>query len=115
VSPGRVDFGTLQSGQSSQPVEVTLSNGGPGALTFWRFGIATSSLNASDFAVVPGGTCVVGVPLEAGESCTVLVRFKPRGIGSRNALLSFWVNTPAGRIDAALTGSVPDPCPNGCL
>jgi len=36
-------------------------------------------------------------------------------VGPRSGLLSFWVNTPAGRIDAALAGWVDDPCAAGCF
>jgi hypothetical protein len=115
LTPGGVNFGTVEANHSSAPVAVTLSNAGPGVLTFWRFGISTSSRNPTDFRLVDGGTCSTSVPLAPGESCTVLVRLKPVGIGTRSAVLSFWVNTPAGRIDATLTGFVPDPCPNGCL
>jgi hypothetical protein len=115
LAPDALDFGVLGIGEAGDPVDVTLSNAGGGALAFWRFGIASSSANPSDFSVVPGGTCSTSVPLAAGESCTVRVRFDPRGYGDRSALLSFWVNTRAGRIDAALTGAVVDPCANGCF
>jgi hypothetical protein len=114
-SPGVVDFGTVELGRTTSPVTVTLSNSGQGLLSFWRFGIATTSPNAADFSIVPGGSCVVGVPVAPGQSCTVLVRAKAKGAGTRKALLSFWVNTQAGRIDLALSADVPDPCALGCL
>jgi preprotein translocase subunit Sec61beta len=115
LTPDAVDFGSISAGTVSDLVDVTLSNAGGSPLSFWRFGIASSSANPSDFWVAPGGTCSTSTPLAAGESCTVRLRFKPTGIGARSGLLSFWVNTPAGRIDAALTGWVDDPCAAGCF
>ena len=116
LSPATVDFGSVQLGMSSDPVTVTLSNSAGGGLTFWRFGIATSSVNPGDFAVVPGGTCTLSSTLAAGDSCTVLVRFRPAASGVRSGLLSFWDNAPAGRIDLALSGSGLDECgPGGCF
>jgi archaellum component FlaF (FlaF/FlaG flagellin family) len=115
LTPAAVDFGTVALGSSSDPVDVTLSNTGDGVLGFWRFGIADSSANASDFRVVPGGTCDTSVALAPGESCTVRVRFAPTAAGTRSGKLSFWVNTLAGRVDATLTGNVDDPCADGCF
>jgi hypothetical protein len=115
LTPDAVDFGDLDLGATSDPVDVTLANTGDGTLSFWRFGIASSSANPSDFAVVAGGTCSTAAPLAPGDSCTVRVRFNPTGTGPRAAKLSFWVNTVAGRIDAQLTGNVPDPCAAGCF
>ena len=116
LSPSTVDFGTLQVGLTSAPVTVTLSNAGAGGLTFWRFGIATSSASPTDFTVVAGGTCALSLTLATGESCTVLVRFRPTTSGVRSGLLSFWDNTLAGRIDLALTGYGLDECgPGGCF
>jgi hypothetical protein len=105
LSPSAVDFGTVQIGGSTGPTTVTLTNSGAGTLSFWRFGIASSSVNPTDFSVVAGGTCAVSMTLGSGESCTVLVRFKPTATGLRTGLLSFWDNTPAGRHDAALSGT----------
>jgi archaellum component FlaF (FlaF/FlaG flagellin family) len=115
LTPDAVDFGTADLGTVSDPVDVTLSNTGGGTLSFWRFGIASSSANPTDFSVVPGGTCSTAAPLAPGESCTVRVRFNPTETGALSAKLSFWVNTPSGRIDAQLTGSVTDPCAAGCF
>jgi hypothetical protein len=115
LSPAAVDFGNVDLGFVSDVVDVTLSNAGGGTLSFWRFGIASSSVNPNDFWVAPGGTCATAVPLAPGESCTVRVRFNPTDSGVRSAKLSFWVNTPGGRIDADLTGTVPDPCAGGCF
>jgi hypothetical protein len=115
LTPAAVDFGSISAGSLGEVVDVTLSNAGGGQLSFWRFGIASSSANPTDFWVAPGGTCSTAVPLAAGESCIVRVRFNPAGIGPRSGLLSFWVNTPAGRIDAVLAGWVDDPCAAGCF
>ncbi|MFL5921980.1 MAG: choice-of-anchor D domain-containing protein, partial [Gaiellaceae bacterium] len=115
LTPDAVDFGSVQVGSVSSIADVTLSNSGGGPLSFWRFGIASSSANPGDFWVAPGGTCSTSTPLAAGESCTVRIRFNPAGVGFRSGFLSFWVNTPAGRIDAVLSGWVDDPCAEGCF
>jgi len=115
LTPGSVDFGTGSLGSTSDPVDVTLANTGAGTLSLSRFGIATSSVNPGDFKVVPGGTCSTAVALAPGDSCTVRVSFAPTAAGTRSGKLSFWVNTPAGRVDATLTGSVDDPCADGCF
>lgn len=115
LTPGSVDFGTVTIGSSSDPVTITLTNAGAGTLTFWRFGIASSSVDAGDFWVVPGGSCVLSAALAAGETCTVVVRFKPTGNGARSGLLSFWDNTLSTRIDAVLAGNGDDPCAGGCF
>jgi hypothetical protein len=115
LTPAAVDFGSLQIGETSAPVAVTLTNTGAGNLTFWRFGIASSSTNPADFSVLAGGTCTVTLTLASGESCTTLVRFRPTGTGPRAGLLSFWVNTVAARINTTLSGTVPDECADGCF
>jgi hypothetical protein len=115
LTPAGVDFGSLQIGETSAPAAVTLTNTGAGTLTFWRFGIASSSINAADFSVLAGGTCTLTLTLASGESCTTLVRFRPTGTGPRAGLLSFWVNTNAARINTTLTGSVVDECADGCF
>ncbi|HWX09513.1 MAG TPA: choice-of-anchor D domain-containing protein [Gaiellaceae bacterium] len=115
LSPAAVDFGTLPLGASSDAVVITLTNSGAGSLSFWRFGIASSSVNAGDFWIVPGGSCALSVTLTAGQTCTVLVRFRPTAGGARSGLLSFWDNTLLGRIDAALSGNGDDPCAQGCF
>jgi hypothetical protein len=115
LTPVSVDFGSVVLGGASDPVTVTVTNSGVGTLSFWRFGIALSSVNPNDFWLVPGGSCAVSVALAAGESCTVLVRFKPTGGGARSGLLSFWDNTLVGRIDASLSGDGSDPCAEGCF
>jgi hypothetical protein len=115
TSPANVDFGSLLLGASSDPATVTITNSGSGSLSFWRFGIASSSVNPTDFAVVTGGTCALSTTLASGESCTVLVRFRPTAGGVRSGLLSFWDNTIAGRIDVAVSGTGIDPCADGCF
>jgi len=115
TSPANVDFGSLPVGAPSDPATVTITNSGNGRLSFWRIGIASSSANPTDFAVVTGGTCALSTTLASGEGCTVLVRFRPTAGGARSGLLSFWDNTIAGRIDVALNGSGDDPCGQGCF
>ncbi|MEO7253993.1 MAG: hypothetical protein ABIZ64_07110 [Casimicrobium sp.] len=41
----------------------------------------------NQFAVVPGGTCVVGTPFTNGQTCTVLVKFVGAAPGTFSATL----------------------------
>src|SRR5205085_6553784 len=93
LDPSSFDFGAVQLGTSSDLVTVTLTSSGTGVLSFWRFGIASSSTSPTDFAVMPDGTCATSIVLFAGDTCTVVVRFRPTATGARSGLLSFWDNT----------------------
>jgi archaellum component FlaF (FlaF/FlaG flagellin family) len=113
-SPTSVDFGSVPVGQTSTPVTVTLTNAGSAPLKIAAFGINAASVNQADFVLLAGGTCSVASPVAEGKSCTALVRFKPTATGFRSGILRFWVNTAAGRLDVALSGtampgSLPDP------
>jgi NaMN:DMB phosphoribosyltransferase len=115
VDTASVDFGQLLAGDASDPVTVTVTNGGNGALQFAALGITAASVNQSDFVLLSGGTCTASSPLAPGQSCTAVVQFKPTGPGTRSALLRFWVNTVPGYVDVALTGEALDPCAFGCF
>src|SRR5256885_2103749 len=79
VAPGSVDFGSVQVGTTSGTTTLTLTNTGDGAMTISSFGIPNAaSANPNDFQLVSGGTCSTSVSLAAGDSCTALVRFRPR-------------------------------------
>jgi hypothetical protein len=76
------DFGSIGIGATSpvQPVTLTFpANSTPVTLI-----ATTQGATGKDFAVVPGGTCGVGVNVATGQSCTVNVTFTPAFAGVRN-------------------------------
>jgi hypothetical protein len=79
---------------------TTLTNSGPGA-----FVPASVSTTSSAFAV-SGGTCQVGVPVAAGESCSVELMFVAPDLGAINSqLVVSEQGVGAVRVAAAISGS----------
>ena len=80
----RLDFGTVSAGSLSTVQSVTLLNQGPGGVNLTV--LNAIGADASSFSVV-GGTCVVGTPLFAGQTCQVDLRFAPGSSGNKTATL----------------------------
>ncbi|MEP7101339.1 MAG: choice-of-anchor D domain-containing protein [Burkholderiales bacterium] len=100
ASPTALPFGSVDVGSTATGTALTLLNNGPGAITVSDFGLAGA--NADAFSV-GGGSCLGGVTLAAGASCTVVVTFVPNAAGPRSASLivaSSGSNPP----DVALSG-----------
>jgi uncharacterized protein YkwD len=84
VSPSSLSFGSRVVGTASDPLAVTLANGGSATLN-----ISSTSLggaNVADFAIA-SSTC--GTSVAPGGSCSISVRFTPGVVGARSANL--WV------------------------
>lgn len=82
VSPVTPGFGNAGIGQTSAPTAVTLTfaaNTTIGSIT-----AMTQGAPGLDFAIVPGGTCMVGASYSSGQSCTVNVTFTAKSAGLRN-------------------------------
>ncbi|MEO8536603.1 MAG: M12 family metallo-peptidase [Betaproteobacteria bacterium] len=99
LSTTGVDFGSVVVGKSSTPKTMTLMNGGGGSLSIGSLTIG--GINAVEFT--RGGTCVVGGALAQGQSCTLVVTFKPATTGTRSASLS--AGTSSGTVSLSLTGT----------
>ncbi len=82
LSPDHLTFSTQVVGTTSAAKIVTLKNSGTKNLTISR--IAITGTNAGSFAQTH--TC--GSSLAAGASCTISVRFSPKGSGTRIAALT---------------------------
>src|SRR2546427_24781 len=82
LSPDHLTFSTQVVGTTSAAKIVTLKNFGTKNLTISR--IAITGTNAGSFAQTH--TC--GSSLAAGASCTISVRFSPKGSGTRIAALT---------------------------
>ncbi len=98
LSATAVDFGSVRVGKKSSARSVTLKNGG--SASFGLTSIGAGGANPGDF--LRSGTCVAGMTLAPGQSCTIQHVFAPTASGSRAATLS--VVTTAGTQAMQLTG-----------
>jgi hypothetical protein len=91
VSPLLVAYGSVAVGGKSNQT-VTVRNDGTAALVLGT--ITLAGLNPDQFKVVATSYLCAGRTLAAGESCTVLVRFKPTTAGLKSAKLRIPSNDP---------------------
>lgn len=73
-----------------------------------RFAVTTRLTKISssrDFTVEQGGTCVEGNVFHAGERCSLLVRFTPRGAGRRLGRITIEHTASARPLEVGLTGT----------
>jgi hypothetical protein len=82
VSPVPPGLGSAAIGQTSAPTTVTLTFAAD--TTIASLTAMTQGAPGLDFAIVPGGTCMVGASYTSGQSCTVNVTFTPTATGLRN-------------------------------
>jgi hypothetical protein len=82
VSPVTPGFGNAAVGQTSAPTTVTLTFAAN--TTIGSISAMTQGAPGLDFAIVPGGTCMVGASYTSGQSCTVDVTFTAKYAGLRN-------------------------------
>lgn len=81
VTPAALDFGDVELGESSAPLEVTVSNPG-------NAGTQINGISVAPPFAVTGGTCPVGAfLLAASDSCTVQVTFTPVIAGAVDAAI----------------------------
>ncbi|HKR54878.1 MAG TPA: choice-of-anchor D domain-containing protein, partial [Gemmatimonadales bacterium] len=86
VTPSPHDFGSVVVGQSSAPVDFTITNTGTvsvGTLVSLFY----TGPGAADYTFSPG-TCVATIAIAPGASCTIRLSFTPQGTGSRPATLT---------------------------
>ena len=91
MSPLRLDYGNVAIGSKSN-MTVTVRNDGTAALVLGT--VTLAGFNPDQFVVVAGANLCAGRTLAAGQSCTVLVRFKPNAPGAMNAKLRIPSNDP---------------------
>jgi Beta-propeller repeat len=90
LSAANFNFGTQPENTSSSGQTITLSNTGGPPLTLSRFDISGSDIAQFSEAT---STCLVGIALPSGGSCTVQVVFKPVSTGAFHAELDFFDNS----------------------
>jgi hypothetical protein len=96
------DFGSQLVGTTSGNIGVAVKNTGSGSLV-----IGTPTIegpDTTDFVVAPGTNCA-GATLAAGNTCLVVLRFKPTATGARTATLSIPHNAADSPSTVALTGT----------
>ena len=84
AAPSSIAFVNTDVGKSTDASPLTMVNNGPGSVTISAIG--TAGANADAFSV-GGGTCLGGVTLAMGDSCSVVVSFVPDVTGARSATL----------------------------
>lgn len=103
VSLAQLDFGTVLTGWNSDELWVSVLNEGPGA-----FAPTTLTTTSPNFRVLEGGTCVRGVVVPAGGSCTVYLSFNPTADRSFDATLVVSDDGPDETIPELLPDLLPD-------
>ncbi|HZP02268.1 MAG TPA: choice-of-anchor D domain-containing protein [Terriglobia bacterium] len=81
LTPASLNFGSQPVGTTSAPQAIAVTNTGNIALKIWC--IDTETGNIDDF--IQTNTC--GTELPAGGSCAISVRFRPKAVGNRTALI----------------------------
>jgi hypothetical protein len=94
-----LNFGSVQTGVTSSPQPITLTNVGTSQLTI--SGIAVSGGNSGDFAQT--NTC--GATLAPNASCTINVTFTPTNTGARSSSVQVTDNASSSPQSVSLSGT----------
>jgi hypothetical protein len=92
-------FGTVFQRQYSSPQTLTLTNTGKGTLSF--NGLSPGGGNSADFSIIPN--CATG--LNANQSCSIELRFRPLLAGPRSYTFSLNTNAPVNPGNISLSGT----------
>jgi len=97
-SPSSLNFGLLQTGLTSTPQTVTVTNVSTHSAT------VSSIASSGDYS--ESNTCPIApATLPAGQNCTITVTFKPSAAGTRNGAVTLKDNDPGSPAQSiALTG-----------
>ncbi len=103
VSPGKLNFGSVEMGAASSPQTLTITNKGSASLAINSVAIQdTGYHNYPDYS--QSNSC--GASLAPGTSCKFTVTFAPTASGSRNGTLEVFDSDPAASpVTASLSGS----------
>jgi hypothetical protein len=77
VSPGTLAFGNVQTGTTSAPKTVTVTNNQPNTLTIGSLAVTPGT----PYAIDPSSTCLSSA-VASGASCTVVLTFTPTSLGA---------------------------------
>lgn len=96
-----LSFADTTVGQSAAAQVLTLTNTGNASATLSS--VALSGSASGDFSL--GGTCVAGLSVAAGSSCTVSVTFTPTLEGARSATVALRTSDATNPSDVSLSGT----------
>lgn len=101
ITPGSVNFGSVNVGTPSAEETVTLANTGTATLD-----VTALTAAAAPFARTGTGTCSASLPITitAGSSCTLTYTFTPAVVGPASQNLTVTANAP-GSGTIALSGT----------
>jgi hypothetical protein len=116
VQPPALEFGRQGTGTSSAALTVSVNNCstpdvagcvGSGPVSLATAFASLSGPNAADFTVTNAGTCASGARLDAGATCTLVVRFQPSlpAGSSESAVLTVSSTAANGPQNLALSGA----------
>ncbi len=101
ITPTTRDYGSVITGANT---DLTFTVGNSGGATSGAVSFSLGGADASQFAVVAGGTCVSGsTTLSPAATCTVVLRFAPTTSGSKAATLTASA-TPGATAVATVSG-----------
>ena len=83
VQPESINFGGVQTGTTSGPETVTVSNDGEDGID-----LELTSIDVTGDFDIAGGDCAAGTVLADGETCTIDVTFSPSADGPATGSLS---------------------------
>ena len=101
TAPASVAFGAVTVGSFSGAQFVTVTSAGNAPLTLSAISVAGSHFSA----LSGGGSCAMGVPIAAGSSCTVTLRFQPTAAGVQSGALGIAHNASATPVTVNLSGT----------
>jgi hypothetical protein len=101
ATPAQIAFRDTQDHLQSERRTVTLTNIGSENVSVG--GVAITGADATSFTK-PSDTCT-GATLVPQQSCSVTLRFRPLGIGAKNATLSLTDNAPNSPQTVTLSGT----------
>jgi Domain of unknown function DUF11 len=101
-----LDFGTLETGTTSAPQELTVANSGDAPLTLGE--LALGGPDASQFSLAAGCS---GTTLAPGEGCAVAVSFAPVAAGELSAALEIPSSVGPRTVSLAGVGQAPSSPP----
>jgi hypothetical protein len=104
LSTTSLDFGAQQTGTSSAPQSITITNSGDGTLNLGTLSLGGA---ADQFAIVANGC--LGASLGHDESCSFGVTFTPTGNGHQSATVSIPSNAASSPESVALDGTGTEP------
>jgi hypothetical protein len=102
-SPISLDFGNQATGASSAAQTITITNTSTANINFGSNPVRGGA-NAADFTV-GAGTCVNGLNVGAGSSCSIILTFNPSAVGVRTATVSIFTSATGSPHVMSLSGT----------